>query len=169
MRRLLGPALLLLVWIDLWGELSVANVVSGLAVVGLAVAIDARLRGPRRHRIRFVGIVLLVVDLLRRLVVSSLQLVRTILVPTESRLRSGVVSVPLSTDSELVATVVADLISLTPGTLTLDARPSPPRLVVHVLGLDDPSEVRDEVAALERKVLRAVQPLPVRPGEGVQP
>lgn len=168
MRRLLGPVLLLLVWIGLWGELSVANVASGLAVVGLTVAMDTRLRGPRRHRIRFLGILLLVVDLIRRLVISSLQLVRTILVPDDSRLRSGVVSVSLSTDSELVATVVADLISLTPGTLTLDARPSPPRLVVHVLGLDDPSAVREEVGALERRVLRAVQPLPARPGEGVR-
>jgi multicomponent Na+:H+ antiporter subunit E len=160
-KRLLGPALLLVVWIMLQAELSVANVVGGIIVVGLVVAVDRRLRSPRLHRLHPVGVALLVVDLVKRLVTSSVVVVRTVIRPTDERLASGVVSVPLRTDSDLVATVVADLITLTPGTLTLDARTDPddgPRLLVHVLGLADPQEVRDEVAALEARVLRAIEP-----------
>jgi multicomponent Na+:H+ antiporter subunit E len=162
--RYLGPALLLVVWVMLQGELTVANVVGGLLVVGIVVAVDTRLRAARHHRFHPVGVVLLTLDLLWRLVVSSLQVIGTVIRPTEDRLRSGVVSVPLSTDSPLVATVVADLITLTPGTLTLDARMGDAgegrsHLLVHVLGLGDPGAVRDEVALLEHKVLRAVSPL----------
>lgn len=159
MRRWVAPAALLVVWLMLWGEVSVANLASGVLVVGLLWALVPRLRRAPRHRFHPWGIVLVVVDLGVRLVLSSLQVIRTVLTPTPDRLRSGVVAVPLRSSSPLVATVVADLITLTPGTLTLDVRTSPPEVVVHVLGLDDPDTVRDEVAELEALVLRAVEPL----------
>lgn len=159
MNRLAGPAALLVVWILMWGELTPANVLSGVVVVGVVVAVDTRLRRPRSHRISPVGMMLLGVDLIGRLVVSSIQVARTVVQPTPERLRAGVVSAPLRTDSTLVATVLADMISLTPGTVTLDVRPAPPRLIVHVLGLGDPDEVLDDIAVLEDRVLRAIRPI----------
>jgi hypothetical protein len=77
-----------------------------------------------------------------------------------------VVGVALSHPSPLVATIVADAISLTPGTLTLEARyaddgPSPsepPVLYIHVLGLSDPAAIRDDVRRLERLVVSAITP-----------
>lgn len=151
--------LLLAVWVLLWGELSVANLASGVVVVGAVTAVDARLRGPRRHRVRPWGVAVLLADLAVRLVVSSLVIARTVLRPTPERVREGVVVVGLDSDSDLVATVVADLITLTPGTLTLDVLDGPRRLVVHVFGLGDPAEVHAEVHQLERRTLRALQPL----------
>ncbi|MCZ7627831.1 MAG: Na+/H+ antiporter subunit E [Microthrixaceae bacterium] len=95
-----------------------------------------------------------------RLVTSSAAVVATVLAPTPARLRSGVVAVRLSQDSALVATIVADAISLTPGTLTLEARRvgSSIMLFIHVLGLGDPDEIRADVEGLEELVLRAVTP-----------
>ena len=159
MTRLAGSTALLGVWILLWGEPSVANLASGLLTVAVVVAVDARLRRPRTHRIHPLAVVVLVADLLARLVVSSLQVARAVLWPTPARLRAGVVSVPLRTDSPLVATVLADLISLTPGTVTLDVREAPPRLLVHVLGLGDADAVVADMVALEDRVLRAVDPV----------
>lgn len=168
MNRLLGPVLLVVFWILLQGDVTVANLVGGLIVVALVAAIDRRLRSPREHRFHLVGVVLLTADLVWRLITSSVVVAWTVIRPTDERLASGVVSVPLRTDSELVATVVADLITLTPGTLTLDARMDPteggPVLLVHVLGLGDAQDVRDEVAVLEDKVLRAIEPLTATPG-----
>ncbi len=163
MSRMAGPAGLLVVWILIWGELSVANVASGLVVVGAVVALDARLRRPRAHHVHALGVILLVADLFGRLVVSSLQVAWTVLRPTAGRLRAGVVAAPLHTDSALVATIVADLISLTPGTVTLDVRHGPTHLLVHVLGLEDPEAVVAEIAALEQRVLRAVHPIDLHP------
>jgi multicomponent Na+:H+ antiporter subunit E len=159
MSRVVGPIGLLVVWVMLWGEPSVGNLASGVVVVGVIVAVDRRLRRPRRHRVDPVGLVLLVVDLFRRLVVSSIRVVRTVLRPTPERLRSGVVMVPLATTSPLVATVLADMISLTPGTISVDVRWAPSRLFVHVLGLADPADVVDEVSRIERRVLRAIRPV----------
>lgn len=157
MSRLVAALVLLAVWLLLWGELSAANVVSGVVVVGAVVAVDARLRAPRRHRVHPVRALLLLVDLVRRLVVASWAVVMTVLNPTPRRLSSGVVRVRMTTDSPVVTTLVADLITLTPGTLTLDARDG--ALFVHVLGLSDPDAVRAEVRELERLVTAAFTPL----------
>jgi len=103
-----------------------------------------------------------------RLLSSSATVVLAVLAPTPARLRSGVVGVALSHPSPLVATIVADAISLTPGTLTLEARYAeadgdeppevPPVLYIHVLGLSDPEAIRDDVERLERLVVSAVTP-----------
>lgn len=158
MNRLLPPALVFVVWIALWGELTWANAASGLVVV---VLIGYLIRPtPRAHVVHPVSLVRLLAVFLGRLVTSSAAVVFTVLVPTSTRLRSGVVAIRLSQDSALVATIVADAISLTPGTLTLDARPEDSVIVlyVHVLGLDDPDDIRTDVAGLERLVLSAVTP-----------
>lgn len=157
MSRAAGPAGLLVVWLLLWGELSAANVASGLLVVGLVVLADRRLRLPRRHRVHPVRVLVLLADLALRLVVASWAVVLTVLRPSPDRLRSGVVRVPLSATSPTVVTLVADLISLTPGTLTLDARDGV--LYVHVLGLVDPDRVRSDVGQLERLVTAALTPI----------
>lgn len=158
MNRLLPPALVFVVWIALWGELTWANAASGVVVV---VLIGYLIRPvPRTHVVHPLALGRLVAVFVGRLVTSSVAVVVTVLVPTPARLRSGVVAVALSGDSALVATVVADAISLTPGTLTLDALPRGDTIVlyIHVLGLGDPEEIRADVAGLEQLVLRAVTP-----------
>lgn len=156
-RRPLQAAFLLVVWCTLWGEVSWANLLSGVAVVALALAWSPR--PARRHRVHPVAAVRFGVTFLWLLVTSSLSIAATVVRPTPARLRAGVVVCPLRGDDPLVATIVADSITLTPGTLTLDVRADPPALEVHVLGLGDPDEVRADVARLERLVLGAVTPI----------
>jgi multicomponent Na+:H+ antiporter subunit E len=170
MNRLLPPALVFVVWIALWGELTWANTASGLVVVLL---IGYLIRpAPRAHEVHPIALVHLVAVFVIRLVTSSAAVVLTVLAPTPNRLRSGVVAIRLSQDSALVATIVADAISLTPGTLTLEARPEDTVIVlyVHVLGLGDPEDIRTDVGGLERLVLAAVTPKdPATPGNPLVP
>ena len=51
--------------------------------------------------------------------------------------------------------MVANAISLTPGTLTIEVATDPNVLYVHVLHLHDIDAVRRDVTRLERSVLRA--------------
>jgi multicomponent Na+:H+ antiporter subunit E len=161
----LGPVLFaLVVWLALWGESSVINVVGGVLVVGILAVLFRR--APRGHTLHPFALVRLLAVFVWRLVSSSATVVMAVLAPTPARLRSGVVGVTLSHPSSLVATIVADAISLTPGTLTLEARyaddgasPSePPVLYIHVLGLSDPAAIRDDVRRLERLVVSAITP-----------
>lgn len=161
MSRLYPPLLVLVVWLALWGDLSWANLASGLLVVALVGLMIRPV--PRRHKVNPVALVVLVAIFFWRLITSSAIVVRTVLFPTPERLRSGLVAIPLRKDSPLVATVVADAISLTPGTLTMEVRGAPPVLYVHVLGLGDPQEIRDDVRGLEDRVLAALRPLDGQP------
>ncbi len=165
MSRLLGPPLLLVVWLAMWGEISVVNVVSGVVAVAVVTLVVRRMAGPS-HTLRPLGLIRLFAVFAWRLVTSSATVVVAVLAPTPARLRSGVVGVELSHPSQLVAAVLSDAISLTPGTLTLDVRypgdgpdgNAPPTLYVHVLGLADPAEIRADVRRLESIVLAAITP-----------
>lgn len=167
MNRLLPTLLALVVWLALWGDISVINVVSGIVVVAILAVLFRPT--PRRHTLHPLALVRLLAVFVWRLLSSSATVVLAVLAPTPARLRSGVVGVGLSHPSPLVATIVADAISLTPGTLTLEARyadenedetveTTPPVLYIHVLGLSDPAAIRDDVQRLERLVVSAVTP-----------
>lgn len=156
MRRWALAPLLLVVWLLLWGDVSAGNVIGGsLVIVLLLVVFQVRLLA-HRHRLSPVGTLLLAVRFLGDLVVSSVRVLTTVVAPTQARLRSGIVKVDMTCDSPLVMKAVSDLLCLTPGTLTVEIDVDPPVLYVHVLGLRDAEQVRDDIRALERRVLRAL-------------
>jgi len=154
-RWSLSP-ILLVVWLLLWGEPSVGNIVGGVIVTALLLALFDQGRRTHRHRLAPWGTVRLLGRFLVDLVVSSWRVVLTVLAPTPSRRRVGVVAVPLHHDSPLVIKAVSDLLCLTPGTLTVEIDLNPTVLYVHALGLADPDAVRREVQALEARVLAAL-------------
>ncbi len=69
-------------------------------------------------------------------------------------MRTGIVAVPMEHDlTDLEITTLANLISLTPGTLTLDVSADRRVLFVHAMDASDPEEVRREVKqGFERRV-----------------
>jgi multicomponent Na+:H+ antiporter subunit E len=156
LSRLLPPALLLVVWVGLQGSPSIGNLVAGCVVVAVVTWVSGT--RPRHHIVHPWGTVKFAAIFLKMLVESTWAVAVTALRPTSERLRAGVVACPLVNQTPLVATIVADAITLTPGTLTLDVRTGPTVLYVHVLGLGDPDDVRADVEELERLVVSAVEP-----------
>jgi multicomponent Na+:H+ antiporter subunit E len=103
--------------------------------------------------------VLLALAFFRDLVVSSLQVARTVLVGRDAAEPRFVV-VPLEharTGAEI--TLVANYITLTPGTLTVDVSPDRSALLVHSLLAGDSGDgVRADVRdGIERRVLRVTR------------
>lgn len=166
MRKLVGKRAsqvaavvwLVAIWMLLWGTLSWANLISGLVVAGVVVAVfplpplivDAHLRP--------LGILRFVVRFLWDLVVSSLQVTREAFRFGRPP-RNAVIAVPLRTRSDLHLTMIAESLSLIPGSLIVDVGHEEWTLYVHVLGVTDRSDVerfRREVVALEARVLRAI-------------
>ena len=95
------------------------------------------------------------------LVLSSWAVIKVILNPTPTSLRSGIVRVQLGEESALTATIVANAVTLTPGTMTLTARLDPAELHIHVLGLGDAEEFRESVYDLERRTIATLTPRPI--------
>lgn len=168
MRRPLRLLWLVALWLLLWRDPTVANVVSGVAV---AVAVDAVLRLPRldsdpRHGVRPVALLRFLVYFAWKLVEANVYLAREVVTPT-NQIRTGIIAVPLSGCSPFVATVVANAITLTPGTLSLEVRDGDdPELYVHVLHLHDIERARGSV---RRFTQLASDAFPLRSGEVVGP
>ena len=70
-------------------------------------------------------------------------------------LHTGIVAVPLRGCSDAVVTLIADAITLTPGTLTIEVRRDPPVLFVHALDLRDVAQVQADIRKLEVLAVRA--------------
>lgn len=149
---------LMAAWLALWGEVSVANVLSGVLAIGLAALV---VPGSRRaaHRVRPIGLLRFAGRLFADLVTSTWTVVVAVIRPTPDRVTAEVMTVPLRTRSTLVATIVANSISLTPGTLTVACDTSDFVLHVHVLGRRDLDEFVSAVAALEERVSAAFTPV----------
>lgn len=166
MRYLRLPVLLLwlaALWVALWGEVSWGNVVSGLAVaVGvLAVARPTGVTGLERYYLRPIAAARYAGYFLVQLVKSNLIVAWEIVTPG-TRVHRAIIRVPLHTTSAGVATLVANSITLTPGTVTIDVDEhidadgaATYTLFVHVLLLDDVASVRRDVLQLERLAVKA--------------
>ncbi|UMG92759.1 Na+/H+ antiporter subunit E [Nocardioides sp. TF02-7] len=146
------------VWVALWGDLSAFTVVGGLVV---AVAVCLVFPFPRlrmRLRVRPLWLGWLVVRFLADVVVASVQVSWTTL-QLRREPRNAVIEVDLRTDSDLVLTVVAEMTSLVPGSLVVEARRSTHTLFLHVLDAGDQrgvDKMRRQTFALERRVVMAL-------------
>ena len=167
---------LVLVWVSLWGEPTVGNLTSGVLVAAAVSWLFPT--GPRvvtaedEGTPRFVAGVRFLVVFAGALVVATWEVVRDVLRP-RLRLAEAIVAVPLVSHSPVIATLVGNAISLTPGTLTVEIggvskrRPvpaasaadddgSPVVLYVHVLNLTDAETIRADGRRFERLAVSAL-------------
>ena len=150
--------LLVFFWLLAWGHVSVANVVSGIVVAtGLLIAFPPHRPAVSGASISPLGTARLVLYVLSQLVPSNLLVTREIL-GRRSRIRTGVLAYPLEQRSDAVLSLMAHVIALTPGTMTVEATSDPPVLYVHFLLLDDLARARRTVARLERLAVAALGP-----------
>jgi len=108
--------------------------------------------------LRPVALVALILGFSRDLVLSSVQVARTVLGPGSARPRF--VIVPLDkARSDLEITMVANYITLTPGTLTVDVSTNRRTLLIHSLLAGDSGDgVRADVrGGIEPRVTRVTQ------------
>jgi multicomponent Na+:H+ antiporter subunit E len=154
-QRLPFAAWLTFAWMALWGEFTLANLVGGALVSTLLLVVfpDA---GPRAGAtFRPVAAVKFLAYFLYKLVEANAVVAWEVLTPNNESVHEGIVAVPVTGASDAVITVVANAISLTPGTLTLEVHDNPPMLFVHVLHLRSIEQTRAEVHRLEGLALAA--------------
>jgi multicomponent Na+:H+ antiporter subunit E len=148
--------LLVSFWLLAWGEVSAANVASGIVVAaGLLVAFPPHRSAVSGPSISPVGTARLVLYVLGQLVPANVLVTREVLC-RRSRIRTGVLAYPLQQPSDAVLSLMAHVIALTPGTMTVEATSEPAVLYVHFLLLDDLAEARRALARLERLAVAAL-------------
>lgn len=89
---------------------------------------------------------------LYELVLANLKLARDMLRPLRE-LQPGVVAVPLEPAGPWQVTILANLLTLTPGSLSVDVSPRGDTIYVHVMDARDPDRVRRLIKqGFERRV-----------------
>lgn len=157
--RVWSVAWLVAVWILLWGNISVANILSGLAVSLLITFLLPLPVVPIEGRLHPLSLAKASLVVGRNLVVSSLQLAWLALKPG-SPPRSAVLRVPLALKSDLVLALAVHAINLTPGTMVLEIDRDRRLVYIHVLDVGSPRAINrfyDQIAQLERLLIAAFE------------
>lgn len=119
----------------------------------LLFATGQRSSSGLRGLMRLPRLLLLVLFFLKELMVANLRVARAV-IGNPYALRPGIVRIPLEGHTDRSVTVLANLITLTPGTLSLDVEPDRSALYVHCLDVAHPDEVRADIKnGFERRVL----------------
>jgi multicomponent Na+:H+ antiporter subunit E len=136
--------ILALIWAALQGALNATNFVIGFLVSAAVIYVFRQMFFEPRYFTKTGLAVKLVLVFFRELIKANLSVLRIVFSP-RLRVRSGVIAVPTELRSDVALTMLANMITLTPGTLTLDISPDRRYLFVHTLNLDDPEGVKREI------------------------
>ena len=155
MRLFFWNVVLTVLWVTTTENFSGTNWALGY-VLGFTVLLVLRRLFPGARYFKIVlGVPEFALFFLKELVIANVRVARHTLGPL-NKLRPAVIEIPLAegiTDPEI--TTLANLITLTPGTMSLDVSPDKKRLYVHVIDLDDADAAVAEIKEqFERRVLR---------------
>ena len=154
MTRPLHLVWLVVLWTALWGSPSPANLASGVVVALGVGVVSRRIERAGRIVVRPVRALMFTLYFVYKLIQATAVVVLEV-ATKHNRIRTGIIAVPLPGCTDALVTLVADAISLTPGTLTVEVRRDPPTLYVHVLHLLDVDKVRRNIRQLVVLAVRA--------------
>jgi len=145
--------LLAFIWQALTATFTIQSLVAGFLLGYAALWMAQPLFGDRSpYFLRMWRIVRLIGFFLYELVISSIRVAWDVLTPTQLN-RPAILEMPLDVESDIEILLVTNLISLTPGTLSLDVTPDRKTLIVHAMFADDPDAlVADLKNGMERMV-----------------
>ncbi len=153
----LWNVLLALIWASLSGEFSVMNLVAGF-ILGFAVLwLMQPMTGKATYFTRVGKGLELAFFFLKELIVANFSMAYYVIGPRE-RMRPGVMAIPLEPAKDLSITLLANMITLTPGTLSLDVSPDRKYLFIHNIAVNDLERSRKAIKeTFERRILEVTR------------
>jgi multicomponent Na+:H+ antiporter subunit E len=157
MNLFVWNVLLALVWAATTEEFSAANLTIGF-LLGYAVLFILRsVMGQFKYFRDVYDVIALIIFFIVELILANLRMAYYTVMPL-NRMRPAVIAVPLEPMNETELTVLANLLTLTPGTLTLDISDDRRIMYVHVMRLYDLEEAkRDIKRGFEERVLKGLR------------
>lgn len=154
---LLLNILLALVWTFLTGEYRPASFFVGFAFGYLILWLCRGVYGPATYFRKPRQVIGFTAFFLYDLVRSNLRVAFEVMRPS-LRMRPGIVAVPVDVETDAGLTLLANLITVTPGALSLEVSDDRRVLYVHSMYLDDPEAFRREIKdGFERRVMELLE------------
>ncbi|QSP94654.1 Na+/H+ antiporter subunit E [Marinobacter salinisoli] len=149
--------LLALAWAALSGSFTGMNLLAGFCFGYFALMVLQKqvpaLKGYSRRLPRLMAFLFFFI---RELVKSNLRVAYDIATPVW-HMKPGVIAFPLEARSDMEIMFVSSLISLTPGTLSLDVSDDRRVLFIHAMFLQDEEQLRADLRELERRILKVMR------------
>jgi multicomponent Na+:H+ antiporter subunit E len=149
--------LLALTWAALSGQFTLGNVLLGFVVAFPVIFIAERGLNSSGYVARFGSVLRFVVFYLWELILANLRVAYDVLTPS-FRARPGVLAIPLDAKTDTEITMLANLITLTPGSVSLDVSSDRRFLYIHAMYIDDLEGYRESIKkSLESRVLEVLR------------
>lgn len=148
---------LALAWVGMTGALNASNLIVGF-LVGYVVLLI--LQGPlamRGHLFRVRRSIELLAIFLWEMLLANFRVAWDVVTPTHL-MRPGVIAVPLDARDDLEILILANMVSLTPGTLSLDVADDRTVIYIHAMYLHDRDRITRAIKdGFERRLLEVMR------------
>ncbi len=147
--------LLAAAWGAVTGSFTPLNLIFGFILSGIALFLIREQIAFRDYFQRGRRVLILAGSFFKELVLSSWRVLLIVIKP-KIRLHPDIIAVPLSVSEDFEITLLANMVTLTPGTLSVDVSEDRKVLFVHCLNVPYPEETIDGIKnGFERQILEA--------------
>jgi multicomponent Na+:H+ antiporter subunit E len=154
---LLSNLVLALTWGAMTGSFEAENLAIGFAFGFLVLYVAQRRHGRAPYASRVIGVIRFIGFYLWELLQANLRVAHDVVTPRHMS-QPGIIAIPLDAKTDAEITMVANLLTMTPGDLSIDVSSDRRVLYVHSMYLSDPDKVRDEIkSGFERRVLEVMR------------
>ncbi|AVR44520.1 Na+/H+ antiporter subunit E [Christiangramia fulva] len=152
-NKFLSNIFLTFVWVALTGDFSFENYVFGFFLSFHILWLITMGRNRSKYFIIVPKLILLLVFFLYELVKANLEVAYEVITP-KLNMTPGIIMVPLDVQSNMGITLLANMISLTPGTLSIDVSNDRKVLFVHAMYIKDRDQFIYSIKnGFERRIL----------------
>ncbi len=153
MKTFLFNLLLALAWTAITGYFYPGNFIFGFILAFMILRSVQERGASSRYFQKVASVTRFIGFFAKELIKANLRVAYDVMTP-KHHMRPGVVAIPLDVRTDAEITLLANLITLTPGTLSLDVSSDRKTLYIHAMYIKDTEETRRSVKeGFERRVM----------------
>jgi multicomponent Na+:H+ antiporter subunit E len=150
--------LLAIAWAAVTGSFNVLNLVFGFVLGAVSLMLIRNETGSLNHFRQAIGAAVLAVTFVWELIKSSINVAILVLSPYR-KLSPAIIAYPLSVTRDGEITLLANMITLTPGTMSMDVSDDRSTLYIHAIDAPDPDKVIDDIKdSFEAQIMKVFNP-----------
>lgn len=145
------------IWAFAVGEFTVGNLVVGFLLGYLVLWLSRDLLDARKYSATVPRLIEFTLFFLWELLLANIRIAYDVLTPTH-HMRPGIIAMPLDARTDGEITLLANLITLTPGTLALDVSADRKTMYIHMMYIRDPEIDKKRIKdGFERRLLELLR------------
>ncbi|GIN88974.1 Na(+)/H(+) antiporter subunit E [Siminovitchia terrae] len=147
--------LLAVTWMFFESSMELSTFIVGYLLGALVIFFMRRFFSSRFYVYRLFSIIKLMLIFLRELLLSNLAVLKVVLSP-KLDIQPGIFAMETRLTSDWEVTLLANLITLTPGTLVVDVSSDNKILYVHAMDIEDAEEAIEDIRSSFEKAIMEV-------------